>query len=448
VKGRHVVVVGASVAGLGAAWQLKRRGFEVTVLERAQRAGGRMQTVRDEGFSLDVGNPVLSTGDRRLLGWIEELGLRDEMLPVRPVLTAQVHRGRVDPIDTRSLLGAFRTPGVARLEALRLIRLPRLITRYGSAIAPATPESGADLDDRSLSDFGRLYFGKSVLMRWMAPMVTGSTYGDEQETSRVLFLRRFRQEWGERQGLPRAGLEEVVSVASDRLGTRFGVEVIRIEGKRGAPVRLILEERGQGGSRQLSRECDAVIVATSAADAQRAAAQLLEPAERDVLGRLQTTPSVALFLRLRRPFHSHCKLIRVPHDEGSPIENVLLEPGARGGRAPEGRGLATLRATGVFGAEARALPDDAVETALLDAFEAFQPGARNAIESTRLFRVESAVSKFGVGHFREIARLERVLGDLRKRGRRVYFAGDYLMGPTWEDALASGHRAAERVASD
>jgi protoporphyrinogen oxidase len=325
--------------------------------------------------------------------------------------------------------------------------LPRLIARYGSDIAPATPECGADLDDRSLSDFGRLYFGNTVLTRWMAPLVTSTTFGDEKETSRVLFLRRFRQEWGQRLSLPRAGLEEVAAAAALQLGTRFGVEVTRIDGRHGAPVRLTLVERGPGEGRHLTRECDAVVVATSAAEARRIARPVLEPAERDVLGRMQTTPSVALFLRLRRPFHSHCRLIRVPHDEDSPIESVLLEPGTRGGRAPEGRGLATIRATGAFGRESRELSDDVVEKALLDAFEVFQPGVRNAIESTRLRRVESAATQFGVGHFREIARLERVLDDVRRRGRKVYFAGDYLMGPTWEDALASGHRAAERVAN-
>ena len=448
MSGRHVVVVGASLAGLGAAWQLKRRGFDVTVLEREQRAGGRVETIQDDGFSLDVGNPLLSTGDRRLLDWIEELGLRDEMLPVRPVLIAQVYRGRVHGIDPRSQLGAFRTPGVTKREALRLMRLPRLIARYGSDIAPATPECGAALDDRSLTDFGRLYFGKTVLTRWMAPLVTGTTFGDENETSRVLFLRRYRQEWGQRPGLPRSGLGEVPAAAAAKLGTRFGVEVTRIEGKRRAPVRLTLVERAPGAGRHLTRECDAVVVATSAADARCVAAPVLEPAERDVLGRMQTTASVALFLRLRRPFHSHCKLIRVPHDEGSPIESVLLEPGTRGGRAPEGRGLATIRATGAFGGESRELPDDVVEKVLLDALEAFRPGVRNATDSTRLIRVESAASQFGVGHFREIARLERVQDDVHRRGRKVYFAGDYLMGPTWEDALASGHRAAERVASD
>ena len=241
------------------------------------------------------------------------------------------------------------------------------------------------------------------------------------ETSRVLFLRRFRQEWGQRLGLPRAGLEEVVAAASEQLGIRYGVEVTSIEGKRGAPVQLILSERGPGGDRQLRRQCDAVVVATCAAEARRIAAPILEPAERDVLGRMKTTPSVALFLRLRRPFHSHCKLIRVPHDEGSPIENVLLEPGARGGRAPEGRGLATIRATGAFGRECRALPIDVVEKTLLDAFETFQPGARKATESTRLFRIESAASHFGVGHFREIARLERVLTSGPTTVKQLFF---------------------------
>ena len=73
MSGPHVVIVGASVAGLGAAWQLTRRGYDVTVFEAEQRAGGRVETVRDDGFALDVGNPLLSTGDRRPHGHFHPL---------------------------------------------------------------------------------------------------------------------------------------------------------------------------------------------------------------------------------------------------------------------------------------------------------------------------------------------------------------------------------------
>ena len=43
---RSVVVVGAGLAGLTAAYELERAGFDVTVLEARDRAGGRVHTIR------------------------------------------------------------------------------------------------------------------------------------------------------------------------------------------------------------------------------------------------------------------------------------------------------------------------------------------------------------------------------------------------------------------
>ncbi len=46
-KGRHVVVLGAGIAGLTSAYELEQAGFRVTLLEARQRVGGRAWTVRD-----------------------------------------------------------------------------------------------------------------------------------------------------------------------------------------------------------------------------------------------------------------------------------------------------------------------------------------------------------------------------------------------------------------
>jgi monoamine oxidase len=46
-RGKHVVVLGAGIAGLTSAWELEQAGFMVTLLEARDRVGGRAWTVRD-----------------------------------------------------------------------------------------------------------------------------------------------------------------------------------------------------------------------------------------------------------------------------------------------------------------------------------------------------------------------------------------------------------------
>ena len=82
---RSVIVVGAGLAGIAAAWRLSRRGLQVALLERETLVGGRAGALRQEGFVLEAIPPVLSPGDHRLLAWIDEVGMRDELLPLRPL---------------------------------------------------------------------------------------------------------------------------------------------------------------------------------------------------------------------------------------------------------------------------------------------------------------------------------------------------------------------------
>jgi len=215
-RGR-VLVVGAGLAGLAAAWRLSRDGFEAAVCERGARPGGRVTSARAEDFCIDTAWPVVSSADRELLGWIGELGLADELLPLRPVVSAQVHRQRVREVDARGWLGVARTPGIRPHQALRLLRLPRLLSRYAAHLDMQAPGRAAPLDDRSLADFGRLYFGSSILERWMAPGISAHAATDPDQASRALFLRRHRAAGGGRLGLPRAPLGDLAETAARRL---------------------------------------------------------------------------------------------------------------------------------------------------------------------------------------------------------------------------------------
>ncbi len=72
----RVVVVGAGVAGLAAAWRLARAGCEVNVLERGPSPGGRAGSIFDEiaGESLDTGQHIFMGAYRLTRSWLRALG--------------------------------------------------------------------------------------------------------------------------------------------------------------------------------------------------------------------------------------------------------------------------------------------------------------------------------------------------------------------------------------
>src|SRR5258707_15434993 len=75
---RRVVVVGAGLAGLSCAYELRKLGFEVVVLEGQGRAGGRVQTLReglDPELSAEAGATRIPDTHWMTLAYVREFGL-------------------------------------------------------------------------------------------------------------------------------------------------------------------------------------------------------------------------------------------------------------------------------------------------------------------------------------------------------------------------------------
>ncbi|HXV36642.1 MAG TPA: FAD-dependent oxidoreductase [Myxococcota bacterium] len=440
---QSVAVVGAGVAGLGAAWRLARRGYRVALFDCERRPGGRARPVVRDGFTIERLGAVVSSGDRALLRWLVELDL-PELLPPRPVVHAIAHGDRLCSVDARSPLGVARIPGVPFFEALRLRRLPRLVARFGERIDPEWPERAASLDDRSLADFGALYFGGAIVERWMGPLVARASLAGAHEASRVLFLHQHRDRAGERLGVLRSSSQEFIDRAAAAVPSYYGARLARVESPRSGGARFAFSD----GERERCAGADALVLAVPAPEAARLAEGAGSLAERDALARVRYAPELSLAIALRRPFHAHPQQIQFPHAAGGPLETALFEPGIEGGRVPPGRGLALLRATARWSEAYFDAPDDTVRKELTDALARVVPRIHGAALFAEVLRERRAVPRFDVGRYREIAAFRRIQLDLRERGRRLYFAGDYLMGPGWNAALRSGQRAAREVEED
>ncbi len=77
-SGKRVIVLGAGLAGLSAAYKLMNRGYDVTVLEARDRPGGRVETVRNgfqSGGYAEMGAVRVLDTHEYTLRYIDEFGL-------------------------------------------------------------------------------------------------------------------------------------------------------------------------------------------------------------------------------------------------------------------------------------------------------------------------------------------------------------------------------------
>ncbi len=148
-----VAVVGAGLAGLSAAWELRRAGAEAIVLDAGRRPGGMIVTERQDGFIVEGGPDGFLAGEPDIQELARHLGIEGRLVD-------QVTRGstlwtgqRLEPLaegKAAELLGiqvnanvgsGFRTfaTGMADVvQALVACLVPRLRTTQGvTAVARA-----------------------------------------------------------------------------------------------------------------------------------------------------------------------------------------------------------------------------------------------------------------------------------------------------------------------
>src|SRR5579859_7710160 len=78
-RSRNVAVLGAGLAGLSAAWELQRMGYDVTVLEAQLHPGGRVRTIREglsDGLYAEAGAGRIPATHHVTREWVKYFGLQ------------------------------------------------------------------------------------------------------------------------------------------------------------------------------------------------------------------------------------------------------------------------------------------------------------------------------------------------------------------------------------
>jgi monoamine oxidase len=145
MRGTRILVAGAGLAGLSAAYELARAGAAVTILDARDYAGGRVRTVRDfrAGQHAELGGEFIEADHREILGCCEAFGLR----LVRILRGGFTHR-------FRDAHGTYRLSRTAPWDALGDALAP-LVHRYRLAGGRSAADPVREMATRSLSEWLR-----------------------------------------------------------------------------------------------------------------------------------------------------------------------------------------------------------------------------------------------------------------------------------------------------
>jgi monoamine oxidase len=442
---RKVVIVGAGVSGMAAAFQLLERGFQVEILEARNRAGGRVETLRApfaDGLYAEAGATYIPGAHELTHRYLKRFDVALHPIPEERLFTLwsiggkRVRLGKNEDwscelsakereLGLAGMVGAYIAPAVAQLGDIR---------------AESWPSGAAQqFDEMSYRDFlacAGASPGAVSLIRRMFPDIHGEGIED---ASALFCLRDFTNEgggWsliaGGSDSLPVAMARELSSCI------RYGACVERIEhGPDGAAVRF-----SQAGETRWAH-CDRLVLALQFSCLRSIdVAPAFSTQKTNVIAALGHSAVSRVFLQTRT---------RYWREDGPEYMGITDTP-ALGIRdcsfhLPGDRGLLECYVPGAAARRLAGLSEVQRLQTACDYVEAFMPGIRDHLEvgAAKCWTADP-FARGGYAYYRpgEMSRWPRVV---RRCEGVVHFAGDHASPwPSWiQGALHAAHRVAQEI---
>jgi len=183
-----VIVVGGGISGLSAAYYLGKAGLRATIVEKAAKPGGVIQTELRHGCLLEAGPDSFLATKPWALELIDQLGLSDQVIGSNDHLrvTYVARGGQLVPLPDGLMM--MVPTKVAPMVRTRLFTW-RTKLRMGLDLFHWP--RGEHSDDRSVYDFLIGHFGEEAIDYLAEPLLAGVYGGDPRELSAKSVLPRF-----------------------------------------------------------------------------------------------------------------------------------------------------------------------------------------------------------------------------------------------------------------
>lgn len=463
---KKIVIIGGGISGLATAWLLREKAqvagkeLEITLLEKEDRPGGKMRSIKADGYTCEWGPNGFLDSKPQTLDLCKAIGVENN-------LHRSNDNARKRFIFSGGELHQLPDGGPGFLKS-RLISWPGKL-RLAMEPTPFIASAPAGVDE-TLAAFGRRRLGKEALDKLIAPMVSGIFAGDPETMSLVSCFPRIAELEREYGGLIRAmimlakkkkrdqaagkvvssaagpggvltSFREGIQYLSDAMTSSLGdivrpaVAVTSVEKGEDIPY---LVKCSDGNEYQ----ADQVIVASPAF----AAAEMLAGLDSGIAGILQQIPYASMTVicfgygreQIRHTLDGFGYLI--PKKEGRNTLGTLWDSSMFEDRAPEGKVLLRSMMGGACFPEYVKLSDDEVVARVRQDLT-LTMGIDSAPEFVRVFRHPQAIPQYTVGHGARLAALEELL----RAHPGLILTGNSYRGIGLNDCVAAAERAVDEA---
>jgi monoamine oxidase len=443
---KKVIVVGAGLAGLAAAYELTQAGHDVTVLEVRLRPGGRVRTLREpfsDGLYAEAGARLFSDSYPRLIHYAKLLDVPFAPIPAEAFATLYHLRGqRLSPAAGEPVAWPYELSAEQRQLGPFGILMKHVSPALKEIGDPSLPDWRLDpvkhYDQITFNEFLRRQGASDEAVELLRRTFW---FGEGADTTSALqYLVADLATFFQGQGLYafRGGNDLLPRALAARLQDRihYGAPVEKIShGPKG--IEAVFR---QGGAYH-TMEANHLICAVPFTHLRHMeVTPAFPPQEEAVIQELDYASVARIYLQVRSRFWEEEKVTGSAFTD-LPIMEVVEEPFPRP-EAPTPRGILEAYVQGpqaqrVAGMDA----SERIEFAL-EHVEKVHPGLRQHVEGgTSKFWGHGGYSEFGPGQ------MTAWLPLASRPESRLHFAGEHTshLAGTMEGALESGQRAAQEV---
>ncbi|MGW6292320.1 protoporphyrinogen/coproporphyrinogen oxidase [Streptomyces sp. NPDC055058] len=395
--GQKILVVGAGIGGLSAAFRLQRAGYAVTVLESTAHVGGRMWTEEIDGYRIDTGAALLPDSYREMRRLIRDAGLTDDVEPSGDIYgflrNGTVHRfGKNLPL--RLLTTGLLSPG-SKLRLLRLAAdahsLKDRISFRDLTLVPEADESCTGYADRRLN--------QELFDYLIEPLSTNYYFAPPEELSMTHVYLAATAALGTGYFNSPKGMSFLPRGLAEQLDVRHHSTVHSVEEESDGVVVRYTDHLG-GECRESAAGCVIAVPGPLVPGIWPG----IPAAMRSYLSRLRYSTCLHVSFGLSERPAEPSTWIFVPRREYPGGLGLCIDHNRAPGRAPRGKGLITLYWPTHLSDALHDESDEVVTARALRDLEQLDlfPGLRRRIEMTRVSRCRPCVPLTHPGSIAEL----------------------------------------------